>query len=310
MMRSYPLHDLDDSEFEQLATLLCNEVLGHGVIPFAPGVDGGRDGRFHGRANKLPSEAKPWEGKIVIQAKHTGKLNASCSDSDFGTILKNDVLPAIEKLKKASKIDYYLLFTNRKLTGNQDAKIEDLIDGQSGIENLVIAYEKLHEWLKLYPHIVRAAKLNELLRPLQFDESDLKRIVFAVADTIQKNATQPLLSGIEPYIGIERKNELNELGTEYFEQVIKRSMSEFSMIDDFLRNPINFDEKNIYLDATSEINAKIALYRSDYQGFEYLLDHLNELVLENNSDLGGKKRLVRVVLHYMYCNCAIGRKVV
>ena len=192
-MRKYPLYDLDDKEFENLTILLCRKILGEGVIPFAQGTDGGRDAKFNGKANCFPSESKPWEGKIVIQAKHTNKINASCSDSDFQRKLKNEVLPAIERLKAINKIEYYLLFTNSKLPGKQDEKIEDLIDANTGISNVIIADEKIQQWLQSYPDIVKEAKLQDLLRPLQFDESDLKSVIevfhkyLPSSDTIDKN---------------------------------------------------------------------------------------------------------------------------
>jgi hypothetical protein len=306
-MRNYPLHDLNDGEFEQLTILLCEEILGAGVIPFAKGPDGGRDGRFHGKANKLPSASKPWEGQVVIQAKHTMKLNATCSDGEFTTILKNEVLPAIENLKSAGKIRYYLLFTNRKLTGKQDAKIEDLIALKSGIENLVIANEKIQEWLRFYPHIVRAAKLNDLLRPLQFDESDLKAVVVAIANTLSEKYVSSNNSYGFTSLNLEYKNELNNLGEDHFRDVMKRNMIEFDGIERFLSDPINQAVKRRFQDAADEINAKISLHRSDYVAFEHLLQHLYELVVEKHPDIVGNKRLVRVLLHYMYCNCEIGR---
>lgn len=87
------------------------------------------------------SEAKPWIGKIIIQAKHTHRNNASCSESDFQTILKTSIIPAIKKLKKKNEIDFYLLFTNRKLSGVQHPKIEDIFDTETKIENRVIGLE-------------------------------------------------------------------------------------------------------------------------------------------------------------------------
>ena len=68
-MRKYPLHDLNDEEFENLTILICRKVLGEAVVPFASGTDGGRDGRFHGKANSFPSDKGPWDGKIVIEAR-------------------------------------------------------------------------------------------------------------------------------------------------------------------------------------------------------------------------------------------------
>jgi len=110
----FPLENLTDTEFEKLVALICHKVLGTGTVVFSVGKDGGKDARFNGKANNFPSESKSWEGKIIIQAKHTQRANASCSDSDFQSILKTSVIPAINKLKENDELDYYLLFTNRK----------------------------------------------------------------------------------------------------------------------------------------------------------------------------------------------------
>ena len=83
-MRIFPLHDLNNEEFENLTVLICKKLLGEATTPFALGRDGGRDGSFEGKANLYPSEAEPWDGKIVIQAKHTKKLNSSCLEISSG----------------------------------------------------------------------------------------------------------------------------------------------------------------------------------------------------------------------------------
>lgn len=310
-MRRYPLYDLDDKEFENLTTLLCRKILGEGVIPFAQGTDGGRDAKFNGKANLFPSESKPWEGKIVIQAKHTNKINASCSDSDFQRRLKNEVLPAIERLKAIDKIEYYLLFTNSKLTGKQDEKIEDLIDAKTEIPNMIIADEKIQQWLQSYPDIVKEAKLQDLLRPLQFDESDLKSVIEAFhkylpsSDTLDKNVVD------FSYVEMEKKNELNKLSKDYFDNAMQRHYSHFESIRSFLKDPINKPLKEQFDDLVDELNAKITIYQNEYFAFERLLDELYDYVISNNKEFfgSGRKRLVRVFINYMYCNCFIGKKV-
>ena len=310
-MRKYPLYDLDDKEFENLTILLCRKILGEGVIPFAQGTDGGRDAKFNGKANCFPSESKPWEGKIVIQAKHTNKINASCSDSDFQRKLKNEVLPAIERLKAINKIEYYLLFTNSKLPGKQDEKIEDLIDANTGISNVIIADEKIQQWLQSYPDIVKEAKLQDLLRPLQFDESDLKSVIevfhkyLPSSDTIDKNVVD------FSYVEMEKKNKLNKLSKDYFDNVMQRHYSHFESIRTFLKDPINKSLKEQFDDLVDELNAKITIYQNEYFAFERLLDELYDYVISNNKEFfgSGRKRLVRVFINYMYCNCFIGKKV-
>ncbi len=42
----YPLHYLDDKEFENLVTLICENILGTGTIVFSDGKDEGRDALF------------------------------------------------------------------------------------------------------------------------------------------------------------------------------------------------------------------------------------------------------------------------
>ena len=128
-------------DFESLTVLLCNHILGSATIPFAKGKDGGRDGKFIGRANMIPSQTSPWDGKIIIQAKHTTTINASCSDSTFNRILNDEVIPAVKKLKTANDIDYYLLFTNRKLTGIKDSEIEKKIKEATSVPTILIAEE-------------------------------------------------------------------------------------------------------------------------------------------------------------------------
>ncbi len=109
----YPLHNLVDKEFETLVALICEEILGTGTIVFSDGKDGGRDAKFTGTANRFPSEADPWNGKFIIQAKHTTKPEASCSDRSFNTILKKE-LPRLRKLKEDGKVDCYLLVYQQK----------------------------------------------------------------------------------------------------------------------------------------------------------------------------------------------------
>lgn len=308
-MKKYPLHYINEDDFENLATLICRKILGEAVIPFAKGTDGGRDGRFHGKANLFPSQSEPWNGKVVIEAKHSSKENSSCSDKEFQKILKEDILPKIERLKSKNKIEFYLLFTNRKLTGKQDEKIEDLIDANTNIHNVIIADEKIQQWLQSFPDVVKEAKLHDLLRPLQFDESELKFLIEEFHKSLPKAGEIKSPDSLK-YLNLDKKNELNNLSKQYFDDVIKRHFSHFETIKSFLSDPINKHLKDIYQDTVDEVNAKISVSRNEYLVFEGLLEDLYDYVIRNNTEFlnSGRKRLVRVFLNYMYCNCDIGKK--
>ena len=299
----YPLENLTDTEFETLVALICSDVLGTGTVVFSVGKDGGKDARFNGKANNFPSKSDPWNGKIIIQVKHTQRPDASCSDSDFQSILKKSVIPAINNLKEKNEIDYYLLFTNRKLSGIQDGKIEDVFGDKTDIENRLIGLETIELWLKHYPFIAKTLNLNKLLLPLSFDENDLRIIVnsFNKLDNINGD-----LSKIPENRDIENKNKLNVLSKEYFDNVIKRNLIYFEQISDFLKDSINKEYLDKYENTIDDINAKIIVHRSDFEKFEMILEFLYDFIIENNTELKNKRRLVRLFLHYMYYNCDIG----
>jgi hypothetical protein len=301
----YPLENLaSDKEFEDLVALICERILGMGTNIFSVGKDRGKDGKFYGKANKFPSETNPWEGKIIIQAKHTQRPNASCSDSDFQTILKKEVIPSIKKLSDNKEIDYYLLFTNRKLSGIQDKKIEDLLDTENLVENRVIGSERIDLWLKEYPEIAKILKLNRLLLPLEFDETDLKDIVEAFSELDIKKGDLP---DIPEDRNIDRKNEINKLSKAYFDDVIKKNMPYFEQIQQFLSNPINKELLQKYENTIDDINEEITIHREEYDKFEMILNYLFKLVLGRFPELNDRRSLVRVFIHYMYYNCDIGK---
>jgi hypothetical protein len=298
----YPLENLTDTEFENLVALICSEILGTGTFIFSDGQDGGRDAEFNGIANNFPSKSKPWSGKIIIQAKHTQRNNASCSESDFQSILKTSVIPAIQKLKETNKIDFYLLFTNRKLSGVQHPKIEDIFDGKTEIENRLIGLETIELWLKLYPSIAKALNLNKLLLPLSFDEEDLKEIINSFGKIDKKKGNLPEI----PERDIEKKNQLNNLSKEYFNNSIKKNLIYLDQIRDFLMDPINLEYLDKYENTIDDINEEIIVHRDDFDKFDLIFNYLYKFIIENNPELKNNRNLVRLFLHYMYYNCDIG----
>ncbi len=89
-MKAYLLHTLSPGDFEELVVKLCHEILGFGTISFSSGPDEGQDAYFDGTAHRFPSSKAPWTGKFVIQAKHTERDDASCSESDFSRIVRDE----------------------------------------------------------------------------------------------------------------------------------------------------------------------------------------------------------------------------
>lgn len=303
---NYPLNELDSGEFEKVVASICEEILGIATITFSEGKDGGRDAKFTGKANDFPSISSPWDGKFIIQAKHTNKINASCSDSEFTTTLKKEI-SSIKALKAKGHVDYYLLFTNRKLSGCQDEKIDDFINEELDIPNCILGIERIQKWLKDYPIIAKKHSLNRLLLPLEFYEDDLKILIESFAQTDFDNTTFEDIKRNNERISVEEKNKLNSLSEEYFNNLFKKSMNDFSNIQTFMKDPKNRELQKLYDNTIDDIQSKIIVRRNEFDAFEKIIDYLYDYVFENNKEaLKNHRKLIRTFLHYMYFNCDIG----
>jgi hypothetical protein len=134
----YAYEDLSSGQFEQLIILLCQHLLGISVQAFSTGPDGGRDGKFVGTAELHPSKAKPWSGTTILQSKHTNGYNRSFSEADFyshdseNTVLGQE-LPRIKRLRDSGELTNYMLFSNRRLSGNAEAELRRVISTTCGI---------------------------------------------------------------------------------------------------------------------------------------------------------------------------------
>ena len=119
------------------------------------GPDGGKDARFVGKAAQYPSPSEPWDGRFVIQAKHTDLINRKFSESSFSgdapsSILSNK-LPRIKRLSRDGELDYYLMFSNPRLAGVAEEKIRKRIAHETNMPEdaiRLIGEEDLDRYLK------------------------------------------------------------------------------------------------------------------------------------------------------------------
>lgn len=308
MRKDYRLYELNDEEFERFIIRICSKWLGDGVIPFAPGRDGGRDGKFFGTAQSFPSTTAPATGHFVIQAKHVSLPNKSCSDGDFERLLA-DEYPKLERLSAAGICDHYIVFTNRRLTGGAEEKLvaEMLKHGPAtahliGVERLNMELEKDAELRKLLPNLQDAI-------PFRFNQDELIEVIGAVHDYVTSTDGSMFDSAYDfNTVHIRNvKNPANGLSDEFYRNIIVAdSMPYFRAVEDFLKNPRNEELANLYHDAADELKQKIFLRRSEFRSFDEVFGFVYEEVQSQRSALRGKRKMISIVLHYMYCNCDIG----
>ena len=307
MRKDFRIYELNDSEFEDFVVHVCRKWLGNGVTPFAPGPDGGRDAKFNGTANCFPSDVAPISGNVVIQAKHTSNPVASCSDNEFTRIVDLET-PRIQQLIDKEICEHYLLFTNRKVTGNADEKILKALEELDLQSVHLIGKEKLHSELNANEALRKVLPNNSVETPFMFNPFDLVEVIeqfhSIVADIETPFDSAHDLTYLKKPKG---KNKINNLTDAYYEIVERDSMPHFVKIKKFLENPRNSELAGLYHDTADEMKQKITANRSDFDTFDEVLTYLYDGVFSSNVALSGKRRYVSIFLHYMYFDCDIGQ---
>ncbi|MDP2001647.1 MAG: ABC-three component system protein [Desulfurivibrionaceae bacterium] len=313
-MSRFFIHQLNDTEFEDLVTLICRQILGSGVTSFAPGPDGGKDAKFEGTAIAFPSTTAPVAGKFIIQAKHTSNPVASCSDYDFETkSVEKEEIPKIKRQFDEGRLTHYLIFTNRRKTGGAEDRIPDRIKAKTGVQYVWLrGLEDIERDLLHFPGIVKLSGLYKLRSPIQFMPDDIRDVI--VAFHKHRNAVATAFDSqydFRDYPGLPRKNEINGLTETYFrEHILKDSEPRFPEIRRFLENPRNWELAEQYHAVANELKGQIITHREQFIAFDDALEHVYHLMHERNTELQSASRriLTKIFIHYMYVNCDIGIK--
>jgi hypothetical protein len=262
-----------------------------------------------------PSTAAPWVGTVIIQAKHTNGYNRSFSELDFYSAASNNTvigkeIPRIQNLRNAKQLDHYMLFANRRLTGNSETDIRSHIEAQCGVPATSLylcGLEQLEIYLKRFPDVAEEANLDALDSPLIVSPDDLAAVVEALARQID-GMTALLDDPPTQRVTYEEKNALNNMTAEYAKVLRRKYLKETAQIRTFLAAPENIDLLRLYESVADEFQLKIIARRKDYHTFDQVMEYLVDLLFGRDAVLRqlGHKRLTRAVLFYMYWNCDIG----
>jgi len=143
-----------------------------------------------------------------------------------------------------------------------------------------------------------------------FSWSDLRQVISLLHTSV---ISSPIPKGESRYdfsaIDLQHKNELNNLGAEYFEQVIvEHHEPYFHRIDSFLKKPVNQEIAELYHQVVDELRSKIAANRSQFDRFEYFFIAFGDAAVNKPVGITLNRRALNVLLSYMYVTCSIGRK--
>lgn len=306
----YAFYDLDSTAFENLVIRICRKLLGSGVQNFSTGPDGGRDARFEGTANTYPSSSNPFSGKFIIQAKHTNNPVGKFADSEFSNFTSQssvlvEEIPRIKKLNDNRELDFYLLFSNRRLSAESEPEIREEIKKQTGVNEIhFFGLERIEMDLLDYPELT--SNLDIIYMPLMIDPHDLAKVITTFHDNkvIISESTNTNFSAIP----IAEKNKINNLTKEYFKIIESKSYMHFKDIKTFLEDPRNLTLKTYYENTVADLQDQIIANKHNYQNLDQILVNIFTMMTQRDGEIRSHKRLARVFLHYMYCNCDIGEQ--
>ena len=193
---TYELHSLGWKGFQNLCSTLVSDIWGQTIQTFFDSRDGGRDGAFNGEWEKNNLES--YSGTFTAQCKFTAKSDAVVKMGG----LKEELSKA-ERLAKKGLADNYFLFTNAKLTGENDEIIRSKFESIPEINKCSIygkerICEIIHESRRLrmlVPRIYGLGDLSQILDERAYGQAreilsslgnDLNK--FIITDAFRKSA--------------------------------------------------------------------------------------------------------------------------
>ena len=206
---TYELHSLGWKGFQNLCSTLVSEIWGQTIQTFLDSRDGGRDGAFNGEWEKNNLES--YSGTFTAQCKFTAKSDAVIKMGG----LKEELSKA-ERLAKKGLSDNYFLFTNAKLTGENDEIIRSKFESIPEINKCSIygkerICEIIHESRRLrmlVPRIYGLGDLSQILDERAYGQarevlsslgSDLNK--FIITDAFRKSANALVKHGFVLLLG-------------------------------------------------------------------------------------------------------------
>ena len=181
---TYELHSLGWKAFQNLCATITAEIWGQEIQTFADSRDGGRDGAFHGEW--VTKDGESFSGSFAVQCKFTAQADKRIKLSDL-----TDELKKVERLARKGLSDNYILFTNSKLTGENEEKICEAFENIPGVKRVkCYGCERITQ-------IIRESSRLRMLVPRLYGLGDLSQIL----DERAYSQAQEILSSLGDDLG-------------------------------------------------------------------------------------------------------------
>jgi hypothetical protein len=226
----------------------------------------------------------------------------------FRSLLK-DEHQKVQRLAEAGICDHYLVFTNRRLTSGADERLISSLLKLGPKAAYILGIDRIHMAIDKFKDVRESLpNLHDAL-PFRFDPEDLREVISALHGYAEGDPNSAFDSAFDfEKIGILDKNKINDVTQAYYKEIIVPDSVHFPRIEAFLKNPRNDGLADLYHDSANELKAKILVNRKRFATFDNVFLFLAEEIQRESDALRGRRRMIRTLLHYMYCNCDIGSK--
>lgn len=203
------------------------------------------------------------------------------------------------KPKKKSKKDY---------TGKPyNIEFIDIQDICKQVEQISTDIDKLKAINHLVNESVSIQTEKDLFSSLVISTEDIKDIldILEANDILSTSNKGGLENNFKEYPGLKQKNSINNIKDSYFDNAILPNIPSFYTIETFLKNPRNIDYCDKYYNVATEIKNKLLTLEDKYSSFDEAISVLYDIISQKVNIK--RKNMIWLILHYMYCQCDIGR---
>ncbi|HCG8289265.1 TPA: hypothetical protein NJ528_003356 [Vibrio parahaemolyticus] len=174
--------------------------------------------------------------------------------------------------------------------------------GSSGKQSIHIDQSVHNHYPNVYKHLVKTH-----VGAITFNPVQLREVVEIISDNYEDIEQSPRDFDS---ISIEKKNVLNNLSQEFYNDVIARDYEPYFMeLDIFFRQRASEDLQKLVGKITRSLNRNIRSTSNELDRFESLLASIENSLLDSQfEELNGKEDSITLFLYYLYANCFIGRK--
>jgi hypothetical protein len=102
------------------------------------------------------------------------------------------------------------------------------------------------------------------------------------------------------------KNEINKLSEGYIKLIQQESLPFFEQFSNFLEKFENRNFKRIYYNITNDLQKIILVKRNDFEEFDQIFQTIEKTCSEQVPSLLSERRILQILLHFMYFQCDIG----